>query len=171
MRNMTLVVETVVLVMACVDCSGGGTTNKSTVQTESACIMGAACMCDDGSPGQKLCDSGSGVFIQCQCRRSALPRGTMTNNSLPGGLTPIMATGSSGFDAPAMVGGTTGGRPPTGASAGGVGGVIGAAGAAGAAAGGGGAAGATGAAGAAGAAAGSGGAAGAAGTAAGGGGQ
>jgi hypothetical protein len=153
MRNMTLVVETVVLVMACVDCSGGDTTSKTTPQTANTCISGSACTCDDGSSGQKLCDSGSGVFIQCECRRSGLPRGTTGNNSLPGGATPIMATGSSGFDAPTIIGGSTGSKPPStgaagtgasGASGDGSGGAAGAAGAAGATAGSSGAAGAAG---------------------------
>lgn len=145
MRNMTLVVETIVLVMACVDCSGGATSSKAGPQITNSCVMSAPCMCDDGSPGQKVCDSGTGVFIQCECRHSGLPRGGLSTVSVPGGMTPIMATGSSGFDAPSMVAGTTGGKPPTSATAAAGAGGMSAAGSSGAAAGSGGAAGAAGA--------------------------
>ena len=146
MRNMTLVVETIVLVMACVDCSGGNTGSNAGPETTNSCIMSSPCTCDDGSPGQKVCDSGTGVFIQCECRHSGLPRGGLSTVSVPGGSAPIMAMGSSGFNAPAMVGGSNGGTPTTAGVAAGAGGMS-AAGASGAAAGSGGAAGAAGAAG------------------------
>ena len=132
MRDMTVVIGTLALVILSTGC-GGGPERRSLISGNS-CVNGSPCMCDDGANGTSVCDVGTRAFIQCMCDRRTGSR-TGSAPSTPNGTVPLVnqppgttgaagvqsppATAPAGSSAPVATAGTTAAAAGASVSAGG----------------------------------------------------